>query len=267
MSGRRVRCAGRRQGKLVNYFSNYFLKIAAAAAIVFGCAASVSAAPVLMLDSGHNPEKPGARSWRGIDEMVYNDRFVAELAPALQSDGWDVRLTRLPGESVSLSARADAATQAQARLFLSIHHDSAQLIYLREVETPTGKTYQSVRPITGYSIFVSGLNPRFDDSFCAARFLGRELLSLGRAPNLLHAEPPDRGGENRPLLNKKFGIYRFDHLAVLRRAAVPAVLLEIGVIVDAADEAYVDDMAKRSAMIAAIIRAVRPFRDRVTCPE
>jgi N-acetylmuramoyl-L-alanine amidase len=46
----------------------------------------------------------------------------------------------------------------------------------------------------------------------------------------------------------------------LRKTTVPAVLLEVGVIVDPEDEAYVSDTAKQDAIVKAIVAAVNAFR-------
>lgn len=122
------------------------------------------------------------------------------------------------------------------------------------------QAYQTIQPIQGYSIFVSSQGGRFVDSLRFARLLGEQMLALGRPPTLHHAEL----GEERPLLDARTGIYQFDGLAVLRRAQVPAVLLELGVIVDEADEAYVSDSGKRQAMVQAIVRAAQQYQASAT---
>ena len=155
---------------------------------------------LIVLDAGHTPQQGGALGARGIYEVAYNDHFTAELAQALQTKGYKVALTRKPEESIGLNERAAFANRANADLFLSIHHDSAQLHYLH------------------------------------------------------HAEKI--AGENRELLDAKLGIYRFDDLVVLAKTKIPAVLLEVGVIVDADDEAYVNNPQHQKTMINAISNAV-----------
>ena len=216
------------------------------------------AAPVLVLDSGHTPQQGGALGIQGIDEVVYNDRFVSELKPALEQAGWYVLLTRTPEENISLIQRANLANQHHAKVFLSIHHDSAQLRYLKAINIKGKPAYQTIQPIRGYSLFVSQLNPQFNESYRLAELLGKQLYQLKRPPTLHHAEAIE--GENRSLLNKTYGVYRYDQLAVLRHTTMPAVLLEIGVIVDKQDEAYVSEATNRQAMIQAIVQALQNYQ-------
>lgn len=216
------------------------------------------ARPLLVLDSGHTPQKGGALSLTGRYEVIYNDRFVSELKKALQQSGWQVVLTRQPNQEISLAERAELANQKQASLFLSIHHDSAQLIHL-QTTVHNGKTvYTSKKPIRGYSLFVSTENPKFEQSKQVAISIGQALRQLGRPPSLYHAEPIE--GENRTLLDKTNGVYRYDQLVVLRKTQMPAVLLEVGVLVDRQDEAYVDKKENRQAMIQSIVQSLKPYQ-------
>ena len=221
-------------------------------------AATASAHPLtIVLDPGHNPKQPGALGNQGIYEIVYNDNLTALLADALRKAGCTVLLTRRPNQEIGLEQRAQMANDNHADLFLAIHHDSAQPQYLEKITHTSLTAYQSTRPISGYSIFVSTLNPRFAESFRFAELLGQDMLALGRHPSLHHAEKIQ--GENRELLNEKLGIYRFDDLIVLKKTTVPAVLLEVGVIVDSKDERYVSSKDNQRAIVQAIVAAVREY--------
>lgn len=213
---------------------------------------------VIVIDPGHNPKQAGALGVRGIHEVTYNDALSAKLAKALQATGAQVVLTREATEEISLDGRAELANARRADLFLALHHDSAQLKYLTKIELNGAPAYQTMQPIAGYSIFVSTLNPKFAQSLQFAQLLGQELLALGRPPALHHAEPI--AGENRELLDVHLGIYQFDALLVLRKTILPAVLLEVGVIVDPADEKYVSDSTNQVALVKAIVTAVEKFR-------
>lgn len=209
----------------------------------------------ILLDPGHSLASPGALGARAIQEVHYNNTFTTELARALEIAGFQVLLTRLPDEEITLDKRAEIANSSRADLFLSIHHDSAQLRYLESITVDGKSAWRSKISLQGYSVFVSAINPHFDKSLDFAKAMAQHLYALGRKPTLHHAEKI--AGESRELLDTRFGIYRFDELLVLRKAKIPAVLLEIGVIVDAQDEAYVSSKVNRVAMVNAIVNSLK----------
>lgn len=226
--------------------------------------------PLILLDAGHHPQLGGALSVTGQYEVHYNDALVAKLAQALREKGFAVDLTRSPADVLSLNERVAKANQAQggrrADLFLSIHHDSTQLRYLKTIEidkiSDNGEisqlaSYQTIKPIQGYSVFVSKKNKYFRQSARFAEALGQAMFELGRPPNLHHAEKIP--GENRPLLNRRTGVYHFDNLVVLAKTKIPAVLLEIGVLVDVDDERYVRQEQHQNAICQAIVKALSAY--------
>lgn len=237
---------------------------AVAAALLLAAAGSreapASPAPagpgrLVMIDPGHSPAHPGALSVRGVPEVAFNDAFAALLAERLRAAGFRVALTRAPGEEQGLAGRTARAAEHGAWLLLSIHHDSAQPQLLVEEERQGVRVHRTARPIRGHSLFVSAENPRFEASLRVARALGRRLAALGRPPTLHHAEAIP--GEGRPLLDPALGIYRFDGLKVLAGAPCAAVLVELGVIVDEVDEAWVADPARREELAGAVVDGLR----------
>ncbi len=208
----------------------------------------------ILLDPGHSLASPGALGVRAIHEVHYNNIFAAELTRALETAGFQALSTRLPDEEITLDKRSEIANSSGADLFLSIHHDSAQIRYLESIAVDGKPAWRSKVPVQGYSVFVSATNPQFDKSLAFAKAIAGRLYTLGRKPTLHHAE--QIAGENRELLNAKLGIYRFDELLVLRKSKIPALLLEIGVIVDVQDEAYVVSRTNREAMVKAIVDAL-----------
>ena len=225
------------------------------AALLVQAAVSVAAGPLVVLDPGHTPLQGGATGIRGVQEVVYNDRFSARLAHSLRAAGFDVVLTRQPADSIGLIERAQQANRHPGALFLAIHHDSAQAVFLRQRPPQQGGGFQTRRPLAGYSLFVSQRNPQYSASLRLAQRLGGALRALGRPPTLHHAE--DIKGERRELLDRELGIYRFDDLVVLAKTTIPAVLLEVGVIVDADDEAYVRNNKNQQAMCRALVTALQ----------
>jgi N-acetylmuramoyl-L-alanine amidase len=239
--------------------AHWRLRPLAAAVLCAARAVALAQPPLVVLDPGHTVARPGATSVRGRVEVEYNDAFVAVLAPTLVRAGFRVEVTRAPGEELDLRGRAARASGRGAWLLLSIHHDSAQIQFLREEPREGKLAYRDTRPIRGYSLFVSKRNPQYQASLRVSQAIGRRLLALGRPPTLHHAEPIP--GEGRPLLDPRLGIYRFDDLKVVEIATCPAVLLEVGVLVDEVDEAYVYDPAYQQAIADAIAKALLEVRD------
>lgn len=237
--------------------------LAALAALALPAAAGTL--PLIVLDPGHTPENPGALGARGMYEVDYNDRFAAELAPLLRAAGWRVVLTRERGQSMTLAERADLANRLRADLFLSIHHDSVRDIFVTPTEhegRPAQRTDGDAR-FRGYSLYVSERNPCSGASRTFALLLGQRIRTLGRPPALYHADW--RYGSGRPLYDEHLGIYRYDNLAVLRRTEMPAVLLEVGVLPDETDEAWVSTPANRHAMQRAIVHATLEYQKSCSC--
>jgi N-acetylmuramoyl-L-alanine amidase len=126
-----------------------------------------------------------------------------------------------------------------AVLFVSIHHDS-----VRPELLPHADLY------SGFSLFVSRLNPQLDKSIFCASAIGAELRAAGLEPSRYHAEPVF--GENRPYADWTNGVHYFDNLAVARSASMPAVLVEAGVIVNRHEEQRLRDPAMRERIARAI---------------
>ena len=101
---------------------------------------------------------------------------------------------------------------------------------------------------------MSAANGFFAASKELALHIGSELRAKGRRPSVHHAEPIE--GENREVIDQLKGVYRFDDLVVLRSAAMPAILLEAGVIKHRKEEMIVATRAFQTDVAGAVRRAV-----------
>ena len=206
--------------------------------IAYGLALATSAGsdlkPRVALDIGHSIKQPGAYSARGVGEYYFN-RTIAEavLRSLKQSGEVEAFIINPQGKSISLAERTRQAANKRATLFLSIHHDSVQRRYVKEWKVD-GKTHLSSDKFSGFSVFVSRKNRKFAQSQRLGRFLSEAMLARGFSPTLHHAEKIP--GEGRNLLDKDLGLYEFEDLIVLKTAAMPAVLLECGVIINRSEE-------------------------------
>lgn len=201
-----------------------------------------SQAAQVAVDIGHTPHHPGAQAASGRAEYSFNRALGQALVAALQSLGDEG--VRTDAQGVELTLRQRTARVPEADLFLSIHHDSIQPEYIR-----AGR----VREFSGYALFVSRRNPQFVRSLRCARAIAEQLQSsAGQWPSEYHAEPIR--GENRPFLDRRLGIHRFDDLVVLHTAHMPAVLIEAGVIINPDEEARLASPATIRKLAWAIAR-------------
>ena len=170
------------------------------------------------MDVGHYYAAPGATVASGKAELEFNQELAYEVRQALERRGLRVRM--IEGHAV-LQERTQAALGAD--LFVSIHHDSVRPELMPDAEF-----------FSGFSLFVSRLNPQLDKSVACASAIGVQMRSAGLAPSRYHADPVF--GESRPYADQTNGVHFFDNLAVARTAAMAAVLVEAGVIVNPREE-------------------------------
>ena len=78
----------------------------------------------IILDPGHSAQKFGTQSCSGGKEYAYNNALTATVVSYLAELGIQVDLTRKPEEEISLPQRAEKSRGK--KLFISLHHDSAQ---------------------------------------------------------------------------------------------------------------------------------------------
>ena len=222
-------------------------------AILFFTINLFSSEILIAIDAGHTPKSKGAVSARGIGEYTFNYRLALELQRAFQKKNINSFVINRQGREISLKERTKIATDLNATLFISLHHDSAQLKYF-DKWSYKGKKLRYCDKFSGYSIFFSRKNINAKENLIFANKLGTQLLLQGLKPTLHHAA--NIKGENRTLINNEKGIYEFNELAVLRTASIPAVLLESGLIVNRDEEEKLNTIEYREKIIMAIVQSV-----------
>ena len=170
----------------------------------------------IYIDQGHNPESPnGGAEWYGVREQDVTYAVGIALARMLSENGaFEVRLSRPTPETQlgssnasSLARRAEGANAFGADLFLSIHTNAA-----------------------------------LDTSAVGAEALVYEIPSTAAAigRTILVALTDETGQRNRGVIARP-GLY------VLRRTAMPAVLLEIGFLSNPSEGAFLASEPERIA--------------------
>jgi N-acetylmuramoyl-L-alanine amidase len=215
----------------------------------------------IVLDVGHTAESEGAISARNVAEYVFNLRLAQRIEEKLKADGFAAtRLLVTEGRArPSLFRRVAAASNLQADLLLSIHHDSVPDSFLENWEFEGKKRHFSDR-FSGYSVFVSRNNPDFKTSLVFAELVGKEMKANGLEYARQYSQPI-MGRYQHPLLNKETGVYSYDKLIVLKSTRMPAVLLEAGSIINRDEELKMDSPERRDIVSNAVAAAVKEFCD------
>lgn len=176
-----------------------------------------TAGPLVVLDVGHSKTRPGAVSASGVPEFTFNLRLAVAVSHELAQRGIQVITSGAEEYHVPLAERT--AETRDAALFVSLHHDSIQQMFIDE---GLSEHYW------GFSVFVSQKNPHWAKSVKCASSVGQQMLFAGEVPSLFHAM--NIPGENRPFVDRQRGVHRYDDLVVLKRSLAPAILVEAGVI-------------------------------------
>jgi N-acetylmuramoyl-L-alanine amidase len=213
----------------------------------------------VVLDVGHTKEVPGAMSARGVSEYEYNLRLAKELQQRLINDGFTrtVVLITAGAAKPGLVKRVARASEMNADLFLSIHHDSVPATF-KQKWRHEGNEHQFSDRFKGHSIFISYDHADRNGSLQFARYLGQRLKAHGMRYTPHYTEP-FMGGRRRELVDAEAGVYRFDQLHVLRATRMPAVLFEAGMIINRDEELLLAAGERRAVIGSAVSEAVELF--------
>ncbi len=242
--------------------ASYLLPAAAAAprAPAKPAAPSVATAPLVMLDPGHGGKDPGAIGVSGTYEKHIALATAQELKRQLEAGGrYRVFLTRSTDVFIPLESRVDIARARGVALFVSMHADAL--------------TDHSVRGASVYTLSDSA-----SDSQTAALARRENAADRFGVPNFSNTPPEvarilaslvrqeTRAGSARmarnvvgafgPALPLLQNPARHAGFMVLKAADIPSVLVEMGFMSNAQDEAALRRADHRARVASAMKRAV-----------
>lgn len=90
---------------------------------------------IIVVDAGHGGFDPGAIGPSGLEEKKVNLDIALKVEELLNSEGYNVFLTRRDDTFISLKDRVDKANQLESMLFVSIHTNSANSAFFEGTET------------------------------------------------------------------------------------------------------------------------------------
>lgn len=214
--------------------------------------------PIVLIDAGHGGRDPGAPGVSGSSwEKDLTLAMAKELADLLADRGRvRVALTRETDRYLSLEQRAAIARTLQAGLFLSLHMDSAPNPLAKGATiyslSDVASSAEAAKFAEAENVAGGALSSEPDDSVRAllADVALREQMeaSAGLAERLVRRASGSVELRPRP--------HQFAAFHVLRRAEVPAVLVEAGYISNADDEAMLMSKSGRAPLVLALAQAV-----------
>ena len=229
-------------------------------------APAADAAPhrfTIVLDPGHGGIDGGAESANGTIEKNVTLAFATELKNKLAATGrYDLFMTREGDEFLRLDDRVRIARQHGADLFISIHADTINLKGIRgaTVYTVSDKASdaesQALADRENLSDQLAGIEMKNDSpevTDILVDLIRRETHSFSmRFANTLVGKLSDTVG----LINNP---HRYAGFRVLKAPDVPSVLIELGYLSNAKDEAQLNDPDWRSKAAQSITDAVAQF--------
>jgi N-acetylmuramoyl-L-alanine amidase len=203
----------------------------------------------ICLDPGHGGKDTGNHTfWHS--EKTYTLALALELRSQLQKAGFNVILTRSKDTYVDLPDRPALANRRGADLFVSLHFNA----------TPTGKdevegpqTY-CITPVGASSTDAQGEGANYGPT-AANRVEQRSLLLAYQMEKSLvkNLSAKDRG-------------VRRARYAVLRDAAMPAILIEGGYMTHPVERKKIYDATYRHQMALAIVNGILAYQRLVSPP-
>jgi hypothetical protein len=176
----------------------------------------------VVIDPGHGGTDPGGQSL-GAPEKEIALTYATQLTTLLRARGHLAVLTRETDVFVPLPARARIANELPADLFVSVHANASGNPAARGPWTIHAASSERGREV--------------------ATSLQRAMVSVfGGSRGSVHPDASGWTGDRR--------------LAVLRQTKMPAVLLELGFMTNAADIAQMTDPEKTAEACAALAAAI-----------
>lgn len=226
-------------------------------------AAPASGKKLVVIDPGHGGVDPGAIGVSGKREKDVTLAFSAALRDVLIASGrYDVILTRDDDRFMSLEDRAKLAHDKRADLFICIHADSerahdargATIYTLSDKASDPEAAALAIKEnradlIGGVSL--SGQSEQVSDILINLTQRESKKHSILFARKAVAAMKPVTGFTPVPMRSAGF--------LVLKIPDVPSVLIELGFVTTAADEAQLVDSRWRAKVSAAMAKAVDQY--------
>ena len=217
----------------------------------------------IVIDPGHGGIDGGAEGLNGTAEKDITLTFANELRDRLRANGeYEVFMTRETDEFLRLDERVRIARQYGADLFISVHADTIKLKGIRGAtvytvsDTASDAEAQALADRENLSDQLAGMDFQEENHEVAdilVDLIRREThgYSIRFARSLVEELSQRVGLINNP--------HRFAGFKVLKAPDVPSVLVELGYLSNAKDEAQLLSAEWRGKAAASITDAIERF--------
>jgi N-acetylmuramoyl-L-alanine amidase len=219
--------------------------------------------PLIYIDPGHGGADPGTIGQDGVQEKNVTLAMAKELQRQLLASGrYRVTMTRQSDEYVPLRARFEMARRDHADMFISLHADS--------------NPFESARGATVYTLSETASDA--EAAALAAKENKADLIAgvdlsqqnttvTSILIDLAQRETKNRSAAFAELLVHDLGqvtlmlrnSHRYAGFAVLKAPDIPSVLIELGYLSDAQDEAQLISPQHRTKLAGAMLRAIEGY--------
>ncbi|MDD4909507.1 MAG: N-acetylmuramoyl-L-alanine amidase [Candidatus Omnitrophica bacterium] len=217
----------------------------------------------IVLDAGHGGKDPGAIGRGGLREKDVNFDIVKRLKKRLESEGFEVILTRASDIFITLGERSRIANRSGADLFISIHSNANRSKYVNgfEVYYLTSTVDDSNRAYT--TAMNTASSPMDGDIAVPSESLRATLWDLyftqNRSDSIGLAKSITREA-NKYMGLKILGV-KGAKFFVLKGARMPAVLVEVGFLSNSKEERLLRNGYYRQQIADSIAGGIMNYAD------
>jgi N-acetylmuramoyl-L-alanine amidase len=224
-------------------------------------------ARTVVLDAGHGGKDPGAVA-NGLREKDINLKVALLMSNILKKQGLEVVLTRSTDVYLKLADRTNIAVRKNADVFVSLHCNalpkgrSAQGVEIYLMALPTDKHAMELALIENRELVNGGLekNDASDKrTRTLLKILGDMQQNVKITESTSFAEILYRTGESRKLPMRRVAQAPF---YVLRGAAMPSVLVEMGFLTSSAEASKLKNAKYQQQMAEALSAGIVEFLKR-----
>ncbi len=219
--------------------------------------------PLIVIDPGHGGKDPGAISRSGAREKDVTLRYAHSLRQLLVNSGkYRVYMTRQDDRYVPLKTRVAKSRKVKGDIFISLHADSHPKSSTKGLSVYTISEKRAKREASKLinksdkQEVITGINLTNESKDVRSVLIGMVQQETKNTSSFFAKLLVQELGKNARLLRNT---HRFASLAVLTGADIPSVLIELGYLSNAEEDALLRKERYRTQLTSSIKRSIDKF--------